>query len=127
VVKRKLSDLIGDPSPQPDPIPEKQTHRLTESDTTEETDLQTLDLDTGIPLYQQLIRKETRLTESQIDRLNTLARRLNRSKRDKGSPRITENTLIRVAVAYLLERGEGLTGSTEEELLQSLVDTDLQS
>ena len=121
MAKHKLSDLIGDPPPQPDPTPEKQTYRLTESDTTEATDLQTLEQDEGIPLYQQLYRKETRLTESQIDRLNTLARRLNRSKRDKAAPRITENTLIRVAVEALLNNEGSLSGDDEDSLLASLL------
>jgi hypothetical protein len=102
---------------------DSQTYIHTSSVTPKETEFQTQE--PGIPLYQKLIRKEARLTEFQIEGLERLARRLNRNKRDKTAPRITENTLIRVAVAYLLSRAEGLKGATEEELLQSLEDTDL--
>ena len=71
-----------------------------------------------VPKYLTLIRKETRLREDQLDRLTTIARKLNRTKR--GGERITENTLIRVAVDLLLARATSLSGVTEAELRDSL-------
>ncbi|PPT05211.1 hypothetical protein CKA32_000424 [Geitlerinema sp. FC II] len=64
------------------------------------------------------MRKEARLREDQIDSLTGLARQLNRQKR--GGERITENTLIRLAVDLLLEQSDRLQGNTESELRESL-------
>jgi hypothetical protein len=50
--------------------------------------------------------------------LTTLSRALNRQR--SGGQRITENTLIRVAIDILLERKAQLTGNTEEELRKSV-------
>jgi len=47
------------------------------------------------------VRKECRLRPDQLDALTALARRLNRERRGRGE-RITENTLIRLAVDALL-------------------------
>ena len=55
----------------------------------------------------------------QITQLSILARVLNRNRRGAGE-RITTNTLIRVAVAFLLSRSQDLAGTTEEELHCSL-------
>lgn len=44
---------------------------------------------------------------------------LNRARGGAGE-RITENTLIRVAISLLLSRASELRGTTEEELRQSL-------
>lgn len=70
------------------------------------------------PRYSDFIRKETRLRAEQIDDLAILARRLNRS-RAPGLPRITENTLIRVAVDALLINQAVLAGNNEDELRRS--------
>lgn len=70
------------------------------------------------PKYLQLVRKEARLREDQVDDLTLLARELNRQK--EGGERITENTLIRVAVDLLLERKGELAGEDEEKLRESL-------
>lgn len=71
------------------------------------------------PRYLTLMRKESRITQSQADQLSSLVRSLNMSRRGKGE-RITDNTLIRVAIGLLLERREELGGTTEVELFQSL-------
>lgn len=84
----------------------KQTNKLTESETNRQ------------PKYLTLLRKETRLREDQFDDLTALARTLNR--RRKGGERITENTLIRLAVDLLLKEADQLEGSTEEELREAL-------
>ena len=87
-----------------------QTPKLTDSPTPE------------VPKYLTLIRKETRLREDQLASLTAIARKLNRTKR--GGERITENTLIRVAVDLLLDRAESLSGVTEAELRDSLSSED---
>ena len=71
------------------------------------------------PLYLRLVRKEARLREEQYAALTQHARRLSRARRGQGA-RITENTLIRVAVDLLLERIDKASGAEESELLESL-------
>jgi hypothetical protein len=73
----------------------------------------------GLPKYRQLERKELLIWPDQITELSIRARSLNR-KRGGAGERITQNTLIRVAVALLLSRAKELAGTTEEELRQSL-------
>lgn len=69
--------------------------------------------------YLTLERKEARLREGQIDELAAHARRLNKAK-GAPAPRITENTLIRVAVDLLLSRIDELQGTTEADLRRSI-------
>jgi hypothetical protein len=71
------------------------------------------------PLYLSYQRKETRLRAEQQNGLTLLARRLSRAK-GAGGERITENTLIRVAVDLLLARSAQLTGNDEVSLRSSL-------
>src|SRR3712207_1518238 len=73
-----------------------------------------------LPKYLALQRKEARLRGDQVDALASLARRMNRGKANKGSERITENTLIRVAVDWLLSREEPVGASSEEEIRRGL-------
>jgi hypothetical protein len=73
-----------------------------------------------IPKYLALERKEARLWGDQMDSLASLARRVNRRKPSRGGERITENTLIRVAVDWLLSQEAHVGGSTEEEIRRSL-------
>lgn len=74
----------------------------------------------GVPKYLRLVRKEARLSAEQFDALTDLARRLNRRKPKGVGERITENTLIRVAVELLLAKRAQVEGTTEDELLASL-------
>lgn len=69
--------------------------------------------------YDQLERKETRLRPDQYSALSELSRALNRQRQGRGE-RITENTLIRVAIDLLLKREAELVGVTEAELRASL-------
>jgi pyruvate/2-oxoglutarate dehydrogenase complex dihydrolipoamide acyltransferase (E2) component len=71
------------------------------------------------PLYLRLDRKETRLRSDQYERLTEHSRRLNRAK-GSGGERITENTLIRIAIDLLLERADDLAGTNEIELKNSV-------
>jgi hypothetical protein len=68
--------------------------------------------------YSEYVRKEARFRLDQLERLTALQRQLNRSR--KGGRRITENTLIRVAVDYLLLLENDLSGASEEDLMASL-------
>jgi hypothetical protein len=72
-----------------------------------------------LPRYLQLERKELRVRLDQADDLARLTRRLNRARRGAGE-RITDNTLIRVAIDLLLQHSDRLAGSTEQELRQSV-------
>jgi hypothetical protein len=71
------------------------------------------------PTYLEFERKETRLRVDQLRELTEHARRLNRTK-GAGGPRITENTLIRIAVDLLLADIDRADGSTEERIRRSL-------
>jgi hypothetical protein len=71
------------------------------------------------PLFLRLERKETRLRADQYADLTTHARRLSQAKAT-GGERITENTLIRVAIDLLLEHGSDLAGQTEAEIRNSV-------
>ena len=72
-----------------------------------------------IPKWQRLERKELRLRSDQLDDLARIRRTLNRQRGGEGE-RITENTLIRVAVDMLLGRAGKLRGTTEDELRKSV-------
>ena len=69
--------------------------------------------------YEDFERKEARLRPDQYETLTINARRLNKMK-GTGGVRITENTLIRVALDMLIARMPELQGSTEEELRRSM-------
>lgn len=91
------------------PARESRTPAVTDSGTAE------------VPKYQQMIRKEARLRPDQVDALAQLRRRVTRSRTDR-TETITDNTLLRVAVDLLLERGEQLAGDTENQLRESVTD-----
>lgn len=71
------------------------------------------------PSYLRFVRKDTRLREDQLEALTSHARRLTRARRLAGG-RITENTLIRIAVDLLLDRIERASGHDEPALLRSV-------
>jgi hypothetical protein len=71
------------------------------------------------PKWMTLERKELRLRGDQVDELTRLRRTLNRRRNGDGE-RITDNTLIRVAVDLLLSRSGKLRGITEDELRKSV-------
>ena len=70
--------------------------------------------------YRDYIPKTARIRNDQNQALTRLARELNSAKRDKSAPRITENTLIRVALDLLLERERDLRGETETAIRRSV-------
>jgi len=71
------------------------------------------------PKYLSLERKDLRVRRDQADDLTALTRQLNRARGGDGE-RITDNTLIRVAIDGLLRNSASLRGTTEEELLRSV-------
>jgi hypothetical protein len=79
-----------------------------------------LPIDEGeLPVYLRFVRKETRLREEQQNELTVHARRLNRT-RPSGTPRITDNTLIRISVDLLLGQINDLDGGDEAAILAQL-------
>jgi hypothetical protein len=75
--------------------------------------------DVSVAPYLRYVRKETRLREDQQNRLTFEARRLNRAKKNPGA-RITENSLIRVAVDLLLAKIGDAAGDDEDEIGKSI-------
>lgn len=75
---------------------------------------------TSEPLYLRLVRKETRLREEQYETLTEYARKLNRAKAPGTGERITENTLIRVAIDLLLPHLGEMSGNDEAQLRESV-------
>ena len=70
-----------------------------------------------VVLYSDLERKECRLREDQLAQLSVLSRRLQKSRpRGTGGERITDNTLIRVAIDVLLAHADTLVGYTEGQI-----------
>ena len=75
--------------------------------------------DTHTPAYLRFVRKETRLREDQQNQLTQQARRLNRAKKNSGA-RITENSLIRVAVDLFLAQVDRAVGDDEDAIRKSI-------
>lgn len=71
------------------------------------------------PMFAQLARKDARIRDDQVTALTALADAVMRRRRFKAE-RITENTLIRVAIDLLLAHADQLRGSTEAELRNSV-------
>lgn len=74
----------------------------------------------SVPRFAGFERKEARLRQDQLDALDALARKIKRARKPGAGERITDNTLIRVAVDLLLARQDELSGSTEEEIRTSV-------
>ena len=73
-----------------------------------------------MPRYKTLERTEARLRADQVTGLTALRKAVAANRTDK-SERITDNTLIRLAVDALLAHGHLLHGNTEDELRASLL------
>jgi hypothetical protein len=109
--RKRLAELVREEAeglkeaPQVEPSPEEASQERTPEGPSEPAQ------PTG-PKYLTYVRKECRLRPDQLDALTQLARKLNRERRGRGE-RITENTLIRMAVDLLLREagpsGEGLS------------------
>lgn len=73
----------------------------------------------GLAKFARLTRKDARVRADQDADLTALVKSLMRQRRVKAE-RITENTLIRVAIDLLLAHADELRGSTEDELRESV-------
>lgn len=78
------------------------------------------DQSADVPRYEQFVRSEARLRPDQLSGLAELRRRLQSSRQDR-SERLTDNTLIRVAVDALLSQADDVTGDTEDQIRDSVV------
>lgn len=72
------------------------------------------------PRYQTFVRAEARLRTDQAAELAALRRRV-AANRENRSERITDNTLLRLAVDLLLQQSHRITGDTEEEMRRALL------
>ena len=106
----KVGDQVTAPSPAESQTPEprkSQSSELPDSGTAE------------VPKWRQMVRKEARIRADQADELTRICRRLSSGRNDR-TERLTDNTLIRVALDLLLERADQLDGDTEAELRNSV-------
>jgi hypothetical protein len=75
-------------------------------------------VDGDLPKYLALTRKDVTFREDQLNDLTAMSRRINKARNRQGE-RITENTLVRVAVDLLLTNHPDLLGLTEEDLREA--------
>lgn len=68
--------------------------------------------------YTELVAKEARIRHDQYGTLTMMSRDLNRNRAGRGT-RITENTLIRVAIDLLIEHEPQLRGAADEAELRA--------
>lgn len=73
--------------------------------------------------YLTFQRTEARLRADQLTDLAALRRRVAANRTDK-TERVTDNTLLRLAVDLLLKNAAHITGNTEEEMRRSLLEAD---
>ncbi|MGW8703188.1 hypothetical protein ACWGOK_40845 [Streptomyces eurythermus] len=76
--------------------------------------------DDGQPRYATFPRSEARLRPDQMAKLDEVRRQVSRARSDKRE-RITNNTLLRLAVDLLLANSAHIKGDTEEEMRRSLL------
>ena len=79
--------------------------------------------DDDTPRYQTFVRSEARLRPDQLAALGDLRRRVAANRSDK-TERITDNTLLRLAVDLLLQSAHRIEGDTEEQMRRFLVGED---
>ena len=73
-----------------------------------------------VPKYLRLVRHDLRARADQLEGIAALRRRILADRtRGERSERITDNTLIRVALDLLLEHSDDLAGATEDQIRQS--------
>ena len=123
--RRQLASIT--PSPGPMPAPPPRTGRPVTPILPASTagDLQGSEVPdfgtTTKPKFLRLQRKDTLIWPEQLERLTVLQRALNRKRPRGQGERITENTLIRLAIDLLLSRQAELAGASEDELRRSVL------
>ena len=108
---------FAETSPATD-LAESRSARVSKSRTSEVRE--TAHAERSEPLYLRLTRKDVRFRDEQLGALHALARRLSKARRGAKGERITDNTLVRVAVDLLLQHADELSGTDEAALLESL-------
>ncbi|WP_086560136.1 hypothetical protein [Streptomyces africanus] len=76
--------------------------------------------DDDTPRYLTFVRTEARLTPEQVAAIAALRRRVAANRQDKAE-RITDNTLLRLAVDLLLANADRIKGDTEAEMRRALL------
>jgi hypothetical protein len=72
------------------------------------------------PNYLRFVRRDLRARAEQLEAVAALRRRITADRaRAERSERITDNTLIRVAIDLLLAHGDELAGATEDQIRES--------
>jgi hypothetical protein len=79
--------------------------------------------DDDTPRYKTFPRAEARLRADQLTALAALRRRVAAARTDK-TERITDNTLLRLAVDLLLLHADRIEGDTEEQMRRALLGED---
>lgn len=105
----------GVPDSRSPALPDSGTPEIPKSGSTEVRESGT----TGLPKYQRMERRDARLRPDQWQALGELRSRLQRQRRDR-TERITDNTMLRLAVDLLLTHGDRLTGDTEDAMRAAL-------
>lgn len=101
-------DTSEDPDYRSSDVPDSASPEVPHSDTAE------------LPKYLRMERRDLRLREDQIDALAALRRRIaGRRRPGERDERITDNTLVRVAIDLLLAHRDQLGGATEDQLRES--------
>lgn len=99
------------------------TSEVTTSETPEVPEVEPSDVSDSdsseVPKFRTLERKDVRVRADQLDTLSRLTRQVSAARTDR-SERITENTLVRVAIDLLSEHADQLQGNTETELRKSV-------
>lgn len=112
-----VREEFAETSPATD-LAESRSARVSKSRTSEVRE--TAHAERSEPLYLRLTRKDVRFRDEQLGALHALARRLSKARRGAKGERITDNTLVRVAVDLLLQHADELSGADEVALLESL-------
>lgn len=73
-----------------------------------------------MPRYATMARLEARVRPDQASALTELRRRVAANRENKAE-RITDNTLLRLAVDLLLENADRIHGNTEDEMRRALL------
>lgn len=79
--------------------------------------------DDDAPRYLTFTRTEARLRQDQLEDLAALRRTVAANRTDK-TERITDNTLLRLAVDLLMDHAGRIRGNTEEQMRRSLLGDD---
>ena len=115
---RVRDTAVGTTSASPEIVVKHERTRVTKA--IDERNAVTAVEDRAAPAYLRFVRKETRLREDQQNQLTVQARRLNRAKKTAGA-RITENSLIRVAVDLFLIQVDRAVGDDEDAIRKSII------